>query len=223
MNTADSRQSGSEWAFGVVFLLLALLLLGFNGWLRFFVLEQVNGKVAVQQHELDSAKAEQAKILSPQLRGLFERYSKGIGALQSVFQARDDIFSGSLDEKQYEPIVLLDYLATLDLIKKHLSKTVVMGGLSIDPVGKISFVIQAPSYQQAAVQMAALEFSFSGKDTGKKSDRPVFLSDFSVSSISRNPFTGKPEEIPLILRGLPASYNFIVQAKLNPEYFMPSK
>lgn len=215
MNTPESRQQFSEWIFGAIFLGCALLLLGFHIWIRFFVFSDIQTKVQIEKTALESLKAEQGKLLTPELRDLFTQYSDGISALESVFAARDEVFTGSMDEDRYEPVVLLDYPFVFKELKKHLGKGTVLSSLTIDAFGKISFLASTLSFGDAARQIAALQFGFS--------QNPRLFTNVSVSSISRQQITGKQEDIPLVFRGMEATFNFIVQARINPEFFQSDK
>lgn len=210
MNQSSTQ---SEWVFGSICIFLAFLLLGFFGYLRFFALASLDRQIQTEKRALESAKAETAKSLTPELRGLFEEYSNGISSLQALFAAREDVFTGSLDPERYEPVVFLDYLAFFAELQKLLGKKTLLSNLTIDPIGRVSFLITTTNYFQAAKQMEALQQGFS--------DPPLLIA-FEISSVARKVLTGKAEEFPQFLRQESSVTQFLVEAKINPQYYEPS-
>lgn len=207
MNQSSAQ---SEWVFGSICVFLALLLMGFFGYLRFFALASLDRQIQAEKRSLESAKAETAKILTPELRGLFEEYSEGISSVQALFAAREDVFTGSLDPERYEPVVFLDYPAFFTELQKLLGKKTLLRNLTIDPIGRVSFLVTTTNYFQAAKQMEALQQGFSD---------PPLLTAFEISNVGRKVLTGKAEEFPEFLRQESSVTQFLVEAKVNPSFF----
>ena len=201
-----------------VYLFLALLLIGFFLYLKFIVLARLEASVLQEKSQVESIKVDQGKMLSVELRETFERYSQGISGVESIRIAREEVFTGLLEEEKYEPVMLLPYLSFFQDFQKLLKKTSVISALSIDPVGKISFVVSTTSYTQAATQMAALRDGF--KPTKKESQRPALFQKLLISSISKKDLLGKADEIPEVLREQSSVYTFLVQGFINPEYYL---
>ena len=200
----------TEWLFASICLFLAFLLIGFFGYLRFFSIASLDRHLQAEKKAMESAKAETVKILTPELRGLFEEYSDGLSSLQALFSAREDVFTGSLDPERFEPVMLLDFPAFFLELQKLLGKKTMLSNLTIDPIGRVSFLITTTSYFQAARQMEALEKRFASTP---------LLTDFEISSVGRKAITGKALELPEFLRQESSLTQFLVEAKINPEYY----
>lgn len=216
MNQSSTQ---SEWVFGSICLFLAILLIGFFVYLRFFEVAFLDRQMQAEKRALETAKADTAKLLTPELRGLFEEYSEGISSLQSLFAAREDVFTGSLDPERYEPVVFLDYPAFFIELQKLLGKKTLLSNLTIDPIGRVSFLVTTTNYFQAAKQMEALERGFSGSGKPDQDLVPPLLTDFEISSVGRKVLTGKAEELPEFLRQESSVTQFLVEAKINAEYY----
>lgn len=196
--------------FGSLFLVLSLLLLGFNGWLRFFSLAGIVDEIQLEKRTVKKLQEEQENYLKGGLRDLFSKYSDGVLAVSSVLAARDAVFSGELDSDSSEPVMILDYVEFFESLQKLLGKETVVSNLNINKAGQISFLAQTTSYLSAARQITALRI-------------PELLINVQVSGVGKNDITGSGEELPLTLQENSATYDFIVQAMINPEYFFNKK
>lgn len=201
-----------------VYLLLAFFLIGFFLYLKFVVVARLELSLSQEKKQVENIKADQGKMLSPELREAFERYSQGISGIESIAAAREEVFTGSLDEEKYEPLMLLPYVSFFQDFQKLLKKTSVISALSIDNVGKISFVVSTTSYSEAAAQLAALRDGF--QPSKKDLERPPLLKNLLISSISKKDIVGKADEIPEVLRQQSSVYSFLVQGFINPEYYL---
>jgi len=199
-----------HWRDGSIFLIISFILLSFNIWIRWGEIAPLSSMIQKEKNAMANIVKKEEMLLDADLRKLFEEYSAGILSVEAIFSARDEVFSGSWDEKTYEPLLLLDYIDFFEKLKKLLSKHSVISNLSIDSTGKISFLIQSTSYLNAARQIAGLRLGFS---------EPHILADVVISSVSKNEIIGEAHELPEVLRKNDSIYEFIVQAKINPEYY----
>ena len=226
-----NRQQISHWIFAGMFFLLSLVLVGFHIFLSWFELADLERQLETEKLALESLKVQQSGILQPEIRELFERYSDGVSAVDILFAARDEVFTGQLSEDDYQPVMLLDYPEFFQLLQKLLGKRSVLSNLSIDVTGRISFLVQTSSYTNAARQMAVFRDGLEQErqrsvlaeeeeiPTEEGAVMPVLLTDLQISSVARNPITGKAEDVPEVLSQSDSSYDFIVQARINPEYY----
>jgi len=211
----EQRQRRHYLIFSGIFLLLFITLIGFNSYLRFGPVAEWSGKYSTDQLHLESLKKQQAMLMADGLKDLADRYSAGMGALESVFAARDAVFSGELDNVSLKPVVFLNSTDFFQSLQKLLRKNAVLSNLTIGNGGEIAFVMKTSSYQEAGRQIAALRFGISQKATASL---PPLLTDFNISSVSMTVNAGD-ENIPEVLRNEPFIASFAVQAKVNPEYF----
>lgn len=226
--TAEDRQNQELWIFGGVFLFLSLCLFGFHGWMKFFALQELKLSIAAEHKIVQELKGKQETFLKNELRDLFSRYSEGVSAVSSIMAARDDVFSGAVNDDTAEPVVILDVPDFLLQLQRLLGKQMVLSNLEISRTGQVSFLIETMSYLSSAKQISALRLGLASERKKKSSADgdelapPLFI-DMEVTSVGKNDVTGTASDIPEIFRQLPATYRFIVQAKLNPEYYVSSQ
>lgn len=224
--SAEGRKHQTLWVFGSIFLGMSLLLLGFNSYLRFFSLAQIRESIDQEKKAIEKLLGEQEAYLKNELRDLFSKYSDGIGAVSSVLAARDEVFSGELEDDTAEPVMILDYADFLEKLKKVLGRKTVLSNLNIERSGQLSFLVQTTSYLSAAQQITALRLGLAPEQQRRalaqvdiSEDMPELLVDVEVSSVGKNDLTGAAEELPEVLRSGASTFNFIVQAQINPEYY----
>jgi hypothetical protein len=244
MSDLTSRQISTYWAFGGIFLFLAFLLIGFHLWIRFFVLSEQQNQITLEKTSVESLKVQQTGILKPELKELFQQYSDGIGAIETVFAARDEVFTGQMDEEDFQPVVILDYPRFFELLQKLLGNKSYANNFNISATGQLSFLVQTTSYLNAGRQMAALQFGLSEEvqqkklaskenededDSADAEDEekvleedlpPPLLIGVQINSVTRNEVTGEQKDIPDLLKDSEATYDFIVVAQINPEYYV---
>lgn len=229
------RQQRTEWFYGMVFFLLALLLLGFYAWLKYFDLASLSNKLDTERGAIAELKTQQNDLLDADLRLMLEQYSEQVKAVESVLVARDEVFTGSLSDDQFEPVVLLDIVQFIALLTDLLSRKVILSHFSLGPTGELSFLVQTTSFREAARQMEVLRMGFSGSrqkqvvmkevqegDVGESAfgeELPPLIINVVISSVVRSPLSGSLEEIPEVLRSGDSSYDFIVRMQINPQYF----
>lgn len=223
------RTQRNEWIFAGCFITFSVLLLGFYGWLRFFPVSTLTQQIEDEKRALAGLQEEQNRFLEKDLRDLFTRYSDGIAATEVVLAARDEVFTGAIDDDTAEPVVILDYPDFLKLFRALLGKKSVISNLTMSKAGQLSFLVQTGSYALAGQQMAALKFGLSparqqevlAAEEGVEEAEtiPVLLRKIDITSVARREVTGQAEDVPAVLRGGEAIYSFIVQAEINPEYY----
>lgn len=223
---AEIRKNQTWWVFGSIFLSLSLVLVGFNCYLRFFSLAEIREGNDQEKRTIKKLQEEQENYLKNELRDLFSKYSDGISALTSVLAARDAVFSGELDDDNEEPVMILDYLDFFEKLKKLLGKNVVVSNLSISRSGQLSFLVQTTSYLSAAQQITALRMGLAPEQQRRAlaqvevvEEIPELLTEVDVSSVGMNQIAGTGEELPEVLRNAAATFTFVVQAQINPEYY----
>jgi hypothetical protein len=223
---AESRKHQTLWVFGSIFLTLSLVLLGFNSYLRFFSLAQVREEIDQEKKAIQKLQEEQEGYLKNELRDLFSKYSDGVSAVASVLAARDAVFSGELDDDTADPVMLLDYPDFLEKLQKLLGRKTVVSNLNIDRSGQVSFLVQTNSYLSAAQQITALRLGLAPERQRRalaqeevSEEMPELLIDVEVSSVGKNDITGAGEDVPVVLRDESATFNFVVQMRINPEYY----
>ncbi|MDZ4216877.1 MAG: hypothetical protein U1C97_00990, partial [Candidatus Gracilibacteria bacterium] len=145
--SVSSRQQTSQWVLGGIIFFLGLLLLGFHLWLSFFVMAELNQQVQAEDLALQSLKTQQNGFLQPEIRNLFAQYSDGISAVESVFAAREEVFTGEMTEKKFEPVTILDVLDFFKNLQDHLGQQTIMEELSLDPSGRLSLLVRTTSYR----------------------------------------------------------------------------
>lgn len=212
--SVEQRKRRHYLIFSGIFLLLTSVLVGFNCYLRFGPVAEWSEKVILDQQHLDDLKKQQNTLLQDGLKDLADRYFSGMGAVQSVFAARDAVFSGELDNVSLKPVVFLNSPDFFLSLQKLLRKNAVLSNLTIGNGGEIAFVMKTSSYQEAGRQIAALRFGV----IGSKDEMPPLLTDFNISSVSMTVNAGD-ENIPEVLRSEPFIASFAVQANVNPDYF----
>lgn len=224
--SAENRKHQTLWVFGSIFLGLSLVLIGFNSYLRFFSLAQIRENIAAEKKGIEKLQEEQEAYLKNELRDLFSKYSDGVGAVSVVLAARDEVFSGKLDDDTNEPVMILDYVDFLEKLKKVLGKKTVVSNLNIGRAGQLSFLVQTSSYLSAAQQITALRLGLTPEQQRRAlaqatvdEEMPELLVDVEVSSVGKNDITGAGEDVPVPLRDGASTFNFIVQAQINPEYY----
>lgn len=224
--SAEGRKHQTLWVFGSIFLSLSLVLLGFNSYLRFFSLAQIRENIDQEKKAIEKLQGEQEAYLKNELRELFSKYSDGVSAVTSVLAARDEVFSGELDDDTAEPVMILDYPDFFAKLQKLLGKKTVLSNLNIERAGQISFLVQTSSYLSAAQQITALRLGLAPEQQRRAlaqaeedEEMPELLVDVVVTSVGKNDITGAGEDIPEVLRSGAATFNFIVQAQINPEYY----
>jgi hypothetical protein len=215
---AEARQQRTNLIFAIIFLVFSALLMGINLFLRFGPVAEWSDKLTTEQSQIDDAKKKQTVLMQDGLKDLADRYSAGMGAVQSIFAARDAVFSGPLDNDALKPVMMLNSPQFFDYFQKLLSKKAVMSNLTIGNGGDVDFVVKTGSYLEAGRQIAALRF---GTHQGKTSDSPLF-NHFNISSVAIMANPGD-DSVPEILRSEPLIASFSVQAKINPDYFHPLK
>jgi|CXWL01.1.fsa_nt_gi hypothetical protein len=219
--TIDQRQRRSHLVFSGIFLSLSLALIGLNSFLRFGPVAEWSGKYTLDQQRLDALKKQQVGLMEDGLKDLADRYSAGMGAVQSVFAARDAVFSGELENLSLKPVVFLNSPDFFLSLQKLLRKSAVLSNLTIGNGGEIAFVMKTSSYQEAGRQIAALRFGIAAEKPSLKNPSlviPPLLIDFNISSVAMT-VNAADENIPEILRAEPFIASFAVQARVNPEYF----
>jgi len=224
--SAVARKNQTWWVFGSIFLSLSLVLIGFNSYLRFFSLAEIREGIDQEKKTIQKLQEEQENYLKNELRDLFSKYSDGVSALTSVLAARDAVFSGELDDDNSEPVMILDYLDFFEKLKKLLGKKMVVSNLSISRSGQLSFLVQTTSYLSAAQQITALRMGLAPEQqrralasTEVAEKMPELLVEVDVSSVGMSQITGTGEELPEVLRSSAATFTFVVQAQINPEYY----
>lgn len=223
------RTQRNEWIFASLFIGFSVFLLGFYAWLRFFPISVLTQQIEDEKRTLTGLQEQQNQFLEKDLRDLFTRYSDGIAATEVVLAARDEVFTGAIDDDTAEPVVILDYPDFLKLFRALLGKKSVISNLTISKAGQLSFLVQTGSYALAGQQMAALKFGLSPArqqevlvDEGGLEHAetiPVLLRNIDITSVARREVTGQAEDVPAVLRDGEAIYSFIVQAEINPEYY----
>lgn len=227
------RQNTTNWTYGSIFLVVALLLIGFNMWLRFSVVPEAEAQKKTEELAVQSLRTQQNALLKPEVRDLFEKYSLAMEAVDIIFSAREEVFTGALDPDDYEPVMLLDYPDFFERFQKLLAKKAVIGNLTIDAYGRISFLVQTTSFHNAAQQLKAFRFGLSEQQQRRTSreeleeegfdideeDIPVIFRDVVVSAVTRNLLKGEVEDIPEVLRNGDSTYDFVIQMQLNPDYY----
>lgn len=228
----SSRQRTTYFVFSGLFFLVILAFLVFDFWIRWFHLPDLQQKISVEEVAVQGLKTQQMGILKPEIRDLFQRYSDGITAVEGVMIARDEVFTGEWDEEDFQPLMLLDYLDFFERLRLMLGNKSFFNNLTISETGQVSFLIQTTSYLNAARQIDALRRGFSEEnqrsidDTEVTSDpldaeeKPLLFTNFSVTSVGKNEITGDAEDLPVLLRRTDASYDFVVQAQINPDYYL---
>lgn len=218
---------------------LAVLLLGLNYFVRAHQMSGTEAELITAKSNLDRVKRDQTFILQDGLQDLAFRYSDGMSAVQTVFEAREEIFTGELENDSLLPVVMLylpDFFKTFQAL---LHKKAVVANLTIGQGGEIAFLVQTVSYAEAGKQIAVLRFGleeFTEENKKVKSEKvkeeeneeeedeeeeeeiPPMLVAFDISNVSRQLNVGG-EETPEIFRGEPFVYSFVIQAKINAEYF----
>ena len=227
--TIDDRTSRNEWIFAGLFIGFSIILLGFYAWLRFFPIATLAQQIEEEKRALTKLQEEQNRFLEKDLRDLFTRYSDGIAATEVVLAARDEVFTGAIDDDTAEPVVILDYPDFFKLFRALLGKQSVISNLTVSKAGQLSFLVQTGSYAMAGQQMAALKFGLSpsrqqevlAAEVGSDEPQviPVLLRNIDITSVARREITGQAEDVPAVLRNGEAVYSFIVQAEINPEYY----
>lgn len=223
----SSPKQTTEFLFGGIFFFLTLLFVGFYLWLSLIHVSGLEQRLEIEKKAIEAIKTEQSTLLNPSLRGVFEQYSLGVNAVSAVLRAREEVFTGQMEEEDYNPVVMLDYLDFFELFKKLLYKKAVISNLSLDAIGRVSFLVQTTSYSEAASQMAAFRYGLSegqqkkilAEDEEEAAVIPPLFKEVEISNIGRRLLTGQLDEIPVILQGSDSSFDFIVQMKMNPEYF----
>ncbi len=227
------RQNTTNWTYGGIFLFVAILLIGFNMWLRFSVVPEAEAQKKTEEMAVQGLRTQQNALLKPEVRDLFEKYSLAMEAVDIVFSAREEVFTGALEADDFEPVMLLDYPDFFEHFQKLLAKKAVIGNLTIDAYGRVSFLVQTTSFHNAAQQLKAFRFGLSEaqqrrtsreelEDDGFEVDEdqiPVIFADVVVSAVTRNLLKGDAEDIPDVLKNGDSTYDFVVQMQLNPEYF----
>ncbi len=179
----------------VIFFILSGLLFGLNVWLRFFSLPLLDRDTHLQQAAFDAIRAEETAMLKPELKNLLEQYSEGVSAVDSVFHARDEVFTGALEEDQYQPVALLPLVEFFSQLRALLLKSTIISNLSLDHSGKIAFSVRTPSYEEAGKQMEAFH--------------APLLTQVEISSVSEQQITN--------------TFDFVLQARVNPMYWKKNK
>ncbi|MDF2379301.1 MAG: hypothetical protein P1V18_03720 [Candidatus Gracilibacteria bacterium] len=228
----NSRQRTTYFVFSGIFLVFFLSFFIFDTWLRWFHVPELAQRINIEELAVQSVKTQQTGVLKPELRDLFQRYSDGISAVDSLYLARDQVFSGEWDEEDFQPVMLLDYPDFLEKLRLLLGNKTFFNSLTVSSTGQVSFLIQTTSYLNAARQIDALRRGLSEEnqrdvvDTEDTEDfedaeeKPLLLTGFSVTSVGRNEISGEADDQPNILKRSDASYDFVVQAQINPAYYL---
>lgn len=189
--------------FTILFVLMSLPLLAFNARLRWVNIAELNEKLMAEEVLVEMLRDERESILNPDIKEAVLKLREGVYFADVLLSARDEVFSGTEDER----LVILDFLKFFEKFKELLAKKTVVSNLSVDPSGGVSFLLQTTSYYQAAKQMEVLKYGF-GED-------PALFVGLQINSVGRRELVGMAEEFPQVLRDEPAVYSFIVQARLN--------
>jgi len=242
--SSQERKYQGNWIYGGIFLFLAVLLLGFNYFVRVHQMKATAIDLEKNEQTLQRIQRDQTFILQDGFQDLAWRYSDGMAAVQSIFEARKEVFSGELDDDSIVPVVLLDMPDFFERLQDLLFKRSVLSNMTIGRKGDLAFLVQTTSYTDAGKQIATLRFGLepfieskkktsSNKNEDEESEEgeeedveaeeedevPRLLIDFDISSVSRNNNAGG-DDVPEVLRGEPFVYSFIVQAQINPEYYI---
>ena len=188
------------WIWTALFAITMLLLWSFFLWLRLSPLTQALDHRDRQRSQTESLAEEQAALLTPELTALFEDYSDGMRGLASLFAARDEVFSGALDDDHEDPVLLLDVIDFLGRFKRLIGKDSVLTNFDLNAAGQLSFVVETSSYYQASQQMEVLRFGF---------EEEPLLSDVEITSVGRQ----------VLGEGIAPVYRFLVQAQISPAYY----
>lgn len=197
METLSRR---SAWIWTAIFVALTLLQWGWFLWFQFVPLGQAQDLKSRHQELVEELVSEQQSLLTSELKQLFEEASDGMRGLVSLFEARDVVFSGAIEDEHDEPVLLLDMSDFLGLFQDLLAKSSVISQLSLGPSGRLSFVIETGSYYQAAEQIQALRFGFT--------ERPL-LDEVEISSVGKQELNAELSPV----------FRFLVQAQVSAEYF----
>ncbi|GEM_PF-4334752 len=181
----------------VLFFTLSAFLLALNVWLRFFALADLDRDLRRQQGAFESIRAQEAVMLKPEVKEVFERYSRGVSAVDAVLHARDEVFTGALDDDQAQPVAILPLVEFFAQLKGLLLKSTVISNLSIDHSGKIAFSVRTPGYEEAGKQMEGFH--------------APLLTQVEISSVSEQRV------------GQEVSFDFVLQARINPEFWKKGK
>jgi len=190
----------SAWIWTGIFIALILLQWGWFLWFQLVPLSQARTLRVRQQAAVEGLVSEQQSLLTPELQQLFEEASDGMRGLVSLFEARDLVFSGAIDDEHDEPVLLLDMSDFLGRFQDLLAQSSVISQLSLGPSGRLSFVIETGSYYQAAEQIEALRFGF---------DEQPLLQEVEISSVGKQDLNAE----------LAPVFRFLVQAQVSPAYF----
>jgi len=209
-----ASQHRRDWIYGGVYLLLSLVLMGLYCWLRFGELAQLEVDIDREQLAVQNLKAEQQQYFDDGLGDQLSQYSDHIQAIESLLFARDEVFTGLMSEDRFEPVVMLDLVAFFEHLQELLSEQVLVNGFSLSPTGRVNFLVRSTSYAEAARQMDALRFGLTEEE-----QQPQLFMEVVISGITRTPLSHSAEDLPDLLQGKEASFDFSVQMDVNPDYF----
>lgn len=195
-----------------LFLFFSLVHIGFFVSLKFMAISDLGEKILREKKSLEIVQAEETKLLSPELKSTFEKYSKGVLAIENIFAGRDQIFLGNLEEEDYDPVVILSYPDFFQDFQKMLEKHTVIESLSIDHQGKVSFLLESTSFGRVGAQIELLRRGL------KKT--PLFR-NFEVSHIAARTLAGKRDEVPKVFESYAAVYGALIEARINPDFYLP--
>ena len=209
-----SSQHRRDWIYGSLFCLIAVILIGLFCWLRFVELARLEADIHHEQLAVQELKTQQQQFFDDGLGDQLAQYSDSIQVIESLLYARDEVFTGLMSEGRFEPMVVLDLVAFFERIQQLLSNKVLVNSFSLSPTGRVNFLVKTTSYADAAQQMDALRFGL--EEEGALSH--LFI-NVLISSVTRSELRVRGEDLPALLQGKEASYDFTVQMDINPEYF----
>jgi hypothetical protein len=195
-------------------LLLSIVLFSWHAWLSFVHIADWEEKVRIEEQGLADLQLQQDALMSAEVRQFLNQYSDSVVAIESVFAARDEFFSGEMTADRFEPVVILDLLSFFESLRERLSSRVLVNKISLSPTGELNFLVQSTSYRQAAQQLQVFQY-------GLLSDGlPQLFRELSVSSVSKTKLSlARQDELPDLLQGRDASFDFFVKMQISPEYF----
>ncbi len=195
-------------------IIVSLILFSWHAWIRYVHIADWGEKVRIEEQALTDLQLDQEALMSDELRVFLREYGQVLSALDAVFLARDQVFSGQMTEDRFEPVLVLDLLPFFELLRARLSPQVVLNKVSLSPGGELGFLVQATSYRAAAQQLEVFQYGFSDEDFTQ------LFQDVSVSAVSQTKLSlAQLETLPDVLKGLDASFDFLVKMQINPKYF----